>query len=69
MLEGERLICDGRRCFTHFYYITGIGPRSTIIVNDPSARGPTEAHVYILTGACTRTSFAWRRPVGTSTSM
>ena len=44
MLEGERLACDGRQCFTHFYYIIaytpiGIGP--SIFVNDSSARGPT----------------------------
>ena len=37
MLEGGRLACDGRQCFTHFYYITGIGP--SILVNDSSARG------------------------------
>ena len=36
MLEGERLACDGRQCFTHFYYIIGIGP--SILVNDSSAR-------------------------------
>ena len=36
MLEGERLACDGRPCFTHFYYIIGIGP--SILVNDSSAR-------------------------------
>ena len=38
MLEGERLACDGRQwqCFTHFYYIIGIGP--SMFVNDSSAR-------------------------------
>ena len=37
MLEGERLACDGRQCFTtHFYYSIGIGP--SILVNDSSAR-------------------------------
>ena len=41
MLEGERHACDGRQwqwqCFTHFYYIIGIGP--SILVNDSGARG------------------------------
>ena len=37
MLEGERLACDGRECFTHVYYVIGIGP--SIFVNDSSARG------------------------------
>ena len=41
MLEGERLACDGRQCFTHFYYIIGIGPRPSILVNNSNARGPT----------------------------
>ena len=36
MLEGERLACDGRQCFTHFYYIIGLGP--SILLNDSSAR-------------------------------
>ena len=36
MLEGEQLACYGRQCFTHFYYIIGIGP--SILVNDSSAR-------------------------------
>ena len=37
MFEGERLACDGRQCFTQFYYIIEIGP--SILVNDSSARG------------------------------
>ena len=36
MLEGERLTCDGRPCFTHFYCIMGIGP--SILVKNSSAR-------------------------------
>ena len=42
MLEGERLACDGRQCFAHFYYIIiGIGP--SILVNDSSAHALDEA--------------------------
>jgi len=67
MLEGEPLACDGRQCFTHFYYITGLGP--SILVNDSSARGMqcqdsvvsavlSTGHTY---GMPTHTNYRWLR--------
>ena len=39
--------CDGRQCFTHFYYIVGIGP--SILVNDSSARTQYHhSHLYVV---------------------
>ena len=56
MFEGERLACDGRQCFTQFYYIIEIGP--SILVNDSSARGLCCCGAVILRAQCAQSRIA-----------